>query len=449
MTRGANYMRRRTLSPRAPLFALVMASAFSFPVISSPQFASLRFPPAPSPRSLIPKGQKEPAVPRDVRVRYQAAQATPITIPFELANRHIILKVRINNSRPLAFVLDTGDKYAIVDLDRARELGLTLEGVVRMQGAGADTPTGAFVRSASFTIEGLDGFNQPVALALPIRSLASRLGQDFDGIIGHDFIRNFVVEIDYQARQMKLHERKTFSYKGAGESVPIKINSAGHPIIDAQVTPLEGDVIKGKFVVDIGSGLALALHSPTVRSHKLPGPNTKTIKALGAAGAGGSVSGQLGRVAELKVGSFSIQNPITLFAADSAGAFANSEQVGNIGAQVMNRFRVFLDYERERIILEPSSMFGKAYDRAFSGLSLEAHGTDYRTYRITGVLENSPASEARLQKDDVIIEVDGRPASGFTLTRLNGLFELAASYELTVKRGDQTMKVKLTPRRMV
>lgn len=441
-------MRRKTLLLTAGLmFALTLASVFSFPLIYSAQSASLGIQHGSSPQALIPGARKDATLPRSVL--YQTAQANPIPIPFELANRHITLKVRINNSRPLAFVLDTGDKYAIVDLDRARELGLTLEGVVRMQGAGADMPTGAFVRLAAFTIDGLDGFNQPVALALPIRRLASRLGQDFDGIIGHDFIRNFVVEIDYQARQMKLHERKTFSYKGAGESVPIKINSAGHPIIDAEVTPLAGEVIKGKFVVDIGSGLALALHSPTVRNHKLPGPNSRSVKALGAAGAGGSVSGQFGRVAQLKVGSFTLKNPITLFAEDSSGAFASSELVGNIGAQVMNRFRVFLDYERERIILEPNSMYERPYDRAFTGLSLEAHGSDYRTYRITGVLENSPASEARLQKDDVIVEVDGRPASGFTLTKLNGWFELPVSYELTVKRGDQIMKVKLTPRRMV
>jgi len=56
-----------------------------------------------------------------------AVQSSPITIPFELANRHIMLKIRVNESRPLAFVLDTGDKYAIIDLDRAREIGLKLE----------------------------------------------------------------------------------------------------------------------------------------------------------------------------------------------------------------------------------------------------------------------------------------------------------------------------------
>ena len=41
------------------------------------------------------------------------ASNTPdeVTIPFELVNKHVVLKAKINNSRPLPFLLDTGDKY--------------------------------------------------------------------------------------------------------------------------------------------------------------------------------------------------------------------------------------------------------------------------------------------------------------------------------------------------
>jgi len=50
--------------------------------------------------------------------------SAPISIPFELITRHIIIPVRINNSRPLSFVLDTGDKYGIVNTETAKALGL-------------------------------------------------------------------------------------------------------------------------------------------------------------------------------------------------------------------------------------------------------------------------------------------------------------------------------------
>jgi hypothetical protein len=379
--------------------------------------------------------------------------APVVAIPFELVNRHIVLKVKVNNSPPLSFVLDTGDRYAIINLDRAKEMGLKLVGEVHMGGAGgAEAPSGAMVQEASFTIPGLTSFTQPVTLALPIGSLASRMGQDFDGIIGSEFIKEFVVEIDYRAQLIKLHDKNGFNYSGPGESVPIELSmsghGAGHPFIEAEVTPVGGEAIRGKFVLDIGSGGALALHSPFVAEHHLPGPNMKTIKAFGA-GAGGEISGQIGRVSELKIGKFKISNPTAMFSQDTAGAFASRELAGNIGAQITSKFRLFLDYSHNRIIFEPNAAFSEPFDRASGGLSLQAEGADYRTFRIRNVLENSPASESGLQTSDIITAIDGRPATELTLTRINEMFERPVPYKLTVKRGEQTLKLTLTPRKLV
>src|ERR1700682_1334230 len=136
-----------------------------------------------------------------------AASVSGVTIPFELVNKHVVIQVKVNNSRPLSFILDTGDKFAIIDLERAKELGLSLQGELRVAGAGSESPTGAFVRNSTFTIPGLGGFSQPVNIALPVRNLAPRMGQDFDGILGSEFIKEFVVELDYQARVLKLHDK--------------------------------------------------------------------------------------------------------------------------------------------------------------------------------------------------------------------------------------------------
>lgn len=379
----------------------------------------------------------------------QAPVASVVSIPFELANRHIIVKVKVENSRPLSFILDTGDNFAIINLDRAKELGLKLEGEVRMGGAGAETRTGSFVKDATFTIPGLAGFSQPVNLALPIGRLASRLGQDFDGIIGSEFIKEFVVEVDYQARVLRLHDKDKFVYSGPGQSIPVQLNAAGHPILEAEVTPVGSDPVKGKFVLDIGSGGALILHSPFVSERGLLNPNLKTIKALGMAGAGGEVTGRIGRVSELKIGNFKISAPITMFAQDKAGAFASNALLGNIGMQIASRFRIFLDYKRDRIIFEPNDSFAKPFNRAFAGIAVQAESRDYRTFRIDEVLENSPAAEVGLQKNDVITAVDSKPAAELTLTKLNEMFERPVAYLLTIQRGERTLKVTLTPRRLV
>ena len=383
-----------------------------------------------------------------VQTATQAPAKAPATIPFELNNKHIVLNVKVN-SQPLAFVLDTGDKYAIIDLDLAKRMNLNLNGEVRVGGAGAAVNKGAMVSDASFTIDGLPGFSQPVKMALPISAMSSRAGRSFDGLIGEEFIREFVVEVDYLAHVLKLHDKDTFVYSGPGESIPIKLVN-GHPILDAEVTPGGSTTpLKGKFVLDLGAGLALALYSPFVAQNRLLGPEVKTIRSLGGMGAGGETSGQIGRVTELKLGSFSIKSPVTLFSEDKAGAFAMDTLAGNIGARVANKFRLFLDYSRNRIIFEPNSTFAAPYDNSSAGLGLVAEGSDYRTFRVRAVLENSPASEVGLQKDDVIVAVNGQPAAELTLSKLNEMFEKPVAYKLTIRRGEQTLQITLTPRRLI
>lgn len=375
--------------------------------------------------------------------------ATDVSIPFELVTRHIVLKVRINNSRPLSFVLDTGDRVGIVDTEVAKELGLKLQGQVRIGGAGSDTLPGSIVADANWTLPGLEGFSQPIKLAIPLGKLEARFGHDFDGIIGADFIAQFVVEVDYAARVIKLHDKSTFSYNGPGESIPMQLDQQGHPVIEAVVTPAGSAPLTGKFVLDLGAGGALALHSPFVSKHQLLKSDLKTIRAIGVGGAGGQTTGRIGRVAELKIGTFQIADPITIFSEDKAGAFASTALAGNIGQQIAGKFKLFLDYDHKRIIFEPAAAFKEPFDRAQSGLAISAEGRDYTIFRVTDVLEDSPASEAGLQKDDLIVQVNETPATDLTITKLGELFERPAAYKMTIKRGEQTLQVTLRPRKLI
>ena len=119
----------------------------------------------------------------------KAASSVRATIPFELNNRHIMVKAKVNGQQ-ITFVLDTGDQVAIVDLDLARRMNLSLSGEVRVGGAGAAISTGAMVQNATFTIDGLEKFSQPVRMALPLgKVLSPRAGRAFEGIIGQEFIQ--------------------------------------------------------------------------------------------------------------------------------------------------------------------------------------------------------------------------------------------------------------------
>lgn len=383
------------------------------------------------------------------QIAAQGAASQAVAIPFELATRHVIVKVTVNNSRPLSFVLDTGASVAMIRTDVARELGLPLYGSARIGGAGPGTQEGSLVKGATWSLVGFDGFSQPLALALPFPELPAAMGRDTHGIIGGEFIKQFVLELDYQSRIIRLHNRQTFAYAGPGETIPIEFNRDGHPVLEAAVTTMDGRSIVRRFHLDIGSGRALVLHSPFVAEQNLLGPHSTTIPAIGMRGAGGRTSGRIGRVAALRIGSHTIDRPITVFSQDKAGAFANASLAGNIGAEIVSRFRTFFDYGRRRIILEPSSIFGEPFERAFSGLSLRAEGADYRTFRVREVLEQSAASEAGIREGDVITAINGTPASELTLSTINEMLEKPVAYKVTLRRDDETVSVALTPRQLI
>ena len=373
----------------------------------------------------------------------------PLVIPFELVTRHILIRVKINNSDPLWFIFDTGDKVAIVDLGRAKSLGLTLQGEVNVGGAGAGTLKGSTVRDASLNVIGVEGNPQPVMLAIPLDGLEPRFGHDIDGIIGADFIKQFVVEIDYSARVLRLHEKNTFAYSGSGEILPLTFIHGGYPVIDAGVVIPGREKVAGRFILDFGSGASLALHTPFIREQNLLSPSQKTIRAMGAGGAGGKINGRSGRVAELRIGKFQIDSPLTLFSEDTSGAFATSEIQGNIGAMILAKFRAFLDYGRNRIILEPNATLKDPIAPVSSGLKLVAYGSDYKTFRVDELLEDSPAVEAGLQKDDVVVAIDGRPSTELTLSSLQEALEKPTPHKLSIRRGGSTLQITLTPRKLV
>ena len=105
-------------------------------------------------------------------VARQTAAAVAVSIPFELATRHVIVQVSVNKSRPLSFVLDTGAAAAIVRMDVAKDLGLPLQGTVNTSGAGAGRQEGRFVKDATWSLIGLSALDQ-----------TARRERRFDGLL--------------------------------------------------------------------------------------------------------------------------------------------------------------------------------------------------------------------------------------------------------------------------
>jgi hypothetical protein len=379
-----------------------------------------------------------------------SATGTPreVTIPFELINKTVFLRVAVNG-RPLWFVLDTGIKPAVMDLAVARSIGLELGAPAAVVGAGKDTVTARFLKNGSVSVVGLDGFSQPLAIALPMEQLANTMGHEFAGLLGSDFIRGFVIAIDYIRHTLTLQDTTGFAYRGAGEVLPITFNASGHPLVAAQVIDGGRPPLSGNFVVDIGSGAGLILNTPFVDSGRFLTADRPTVHWIEGRGVGGEIAGVVGRVTGLRLGRVLIDQPVTVFTRTSTGPFASTDAQGDIGAGILEKFTLILDYSRSRIILEPNARFPEPQEYNRSGFSLGSSGPDYRRFQVDAVAEDSPASEAGLQAGDTLVAIDGRPAEAYTLSEIRLMLKDARRCRLTVLRGASRLDLTLLLRRAI
>jgi hypothetical protein len=331
----------------------------------------------------------------------------------------------------------------------ARSLGLDLQGEIDVGGGGKETVTGKFVKNSEFSVLGLQGFTQPLFLAVPFDELSKTCGHEFSGILGFDFLSPFVVEIDYVNKTITFHDRESYQYHGSGESIPITFDSHAHPQLKAQIAIDERGPMAELFVLDLGASGYLELNSPFVQKEHLPGKSRPAVPSMSARGIGGALAGSVGRVKELQIGTFRVSNPIALFSQDIKGANASSSAQGTIGAGIMSKFKVILDYADKRIILEPNSDFALPTEYDMSGLHFLGLGQDRTRFEIDQVAENSPGSQADIRQGDVLAAIDGKPASAYTVSELRRLFRQEKEYRLTIQRGDQRLEARLALHRRI
>jgi Aspartyl protease len=106
---------------------------------------------------------------------------------------------KINGSRPLWFILDTGANTAALDEALAQELGLKTEGGGETPGVGSNAVQMKFLKNIKFSLPDLNFFDDEI-IALHYRPNFAFQGRETDGIFSYDFLKRFVVTIDYEKR---------------------------------------------------------------------------------------------------------------------------------------------------------------------------------------------------------------------------------------------------------
>jgi len=356
-------------------------------------------------------------------------------IPFELSGNLIVLKVRVNRSRPLHFIFDTGAGISVIDPQSAKALRLRTKGKLKLDATGGSVQSG-LIQSVTLSVPGVEVFNQTLA-TIDLDAFAPLFGFKIDGIIGYDFINNFVVEIDYAAGVMNFFGTQGYKYHGAGESIPIEIVDKT-PFVRGRIVLNGREPIEGKFEIDTGGTGILNLNTPFVNKHKMLETLAKQTESK-MGGAGGSAAAVKAHVPAIELGSFAIKNPLVVFAQGTEGSEGSTEYDGALDNGFFRQFKVILNYSRSEVLLERSHK--AATD--LSGLEIVAEPPRFRTYVVNAVAENSPAAAAGIQEEDTIIAVDGQPTARLTLRELRRLFTQPGEHLLKIKHDSKNIEVRI------
>ncbi len=139
-------------------------------------------------------------------------------IPFTFRNGMIWLKIEVaGQTTRLNFLLDSGAGKTVLHLGTAQRLGVKL--------GARETVQGVQGRSAAYRIDSLAATVGSASvprdmLALDLSSVSAGCGTRIDGLLGADFFRARIVQIDFAAQKVRLFDRREGRAVG-GQILPL------------------------------------------------------------------------------------------------------------------------------------------------------------------------------------------------------------------------------------
>lgn len=406
-------------------------------------------------------------------------EANKISVPFKLINNLVFVPIKVNGIE-LNFLLDTGVVETILfSLEDKKEIRFFNAEKILLKGLGSqEAVEGLKSTNNVLEISSLKDRNHMLYIVLdPDFNLSSHIGIPVNGIIGYQFFRNNLVEIDYRKRRVVVYKdtaknRAKMSKKFS--AIPITIEKA-KPYLKSSVYQNNLDV-PVKLLVDIGNSDAVWLFQDRSKLIKVPEKNFDDFLGRGFSG---DVEGKRGRIEKFQMGDFVFSKPVVAFpdSISIRNVTMVPDRMGSVGGEIMKRFTVVFDYREKQLYLKKNSDYQAPFSYNKSGVEIQHNGlqwvqetvrmetvplstkynesggvsikTDFKykfqlkpIYGIANVRKNSPAAKAGLQKGDIIIKVNNNIPYKYSLQEINSLFKSVEDKWITieVERESQILK---------
>lgn len=376
-----------------------------------------------------------------------------VTFNFKSSNNLIIIPVTINNSDTLNFILDTGVRYPIItELPFVNKLNLNFLQPINVRGLGEGEQLTAY-RSGNntITLEGLAAYDQEIHMVINENFQISHiLGIPVHGLIGFNLFKDYVVKIDYEEHKITLIKPEYFTYKERERDIVLPLSfEQNKPFVKTSIVTDKNEDVPVKLLVDTGASDAIWLSTNSDNRISLPENHIETFLGRGLSG---DLYGKKGRIGAIWVGPLVLYEPIVAFPDNELvdELIGKNDRNGTLGAEILRRFYVTMDYPGKRIILRPNSNLKDEFNYNMSGVEVTNPMPGLPIFLISNIRKNSPAYYAGILENDQIISINNTSNKSLSLNDINLLFQSQEDrrIKMTVLRNGEQIKTEFFLKKM-
>ncbi|MEZ4792038.1 MAG: aspartyl protease family protein [Gelidibacter sp.] len=379
-------------------------------------------------------------------------------IHFRLINNLIVIPVEVNGVK-LSFLLDSGVSkpilFNIINLSDSLQIN-HLE-TVYLRGLGAEGTIEALKSKGNILKIGKAiNVNQEVYVVFDEGiNFTPRLGIPIHGIIGYDVFKDFIVEINYSSKSMKLHKPSAYRYRKCKKCRTFELTlSHNKPYIDGMVE-IDSVPIPVKLLIDSGGSDALWLFEDDEKGIMPIGD--KYFEDYLGKGLSGSVYGKRSKIKSFSLQDFKFEDVNVAFPDSSSISIARKfkDRSGSISGELLRRFNIIFDYGNGKVTFKKNSNFKAPFHYNKSGIVLEQNGirlvkevndrffynkdentsgadrivvqTSYKlavkpAFTVVELRKGSPAEKAGVLLGDIILTVNNKDTANLKMQDITDMF---------------------------
>ena len=332
------------------------------------------------------------------------------------------------------FAVDTGSDLTLLDVKYRERLGLPVDGV-NVSTAFSDLPM--VVYSPPELTVGDQSLRPERVGCLDLNFLQKVVGKTFDGVLGMDLLKHYVVPFDPAKAIFSLSSKVSKSTKKHATAIPLTTGgSQEHFQLQARIN----NSVPVNLRIDSGNNGFLSLNQADW-NRVFPDEKSRVREFLSVGADARPQMSKNARVQTITIGTNVYTNVI-------AKLLSNPGLSSQLGYGFLKQHVSTLDFSNQVFYLTPSSHFGELDERSMSGLALIRADSKIMVY---SVMQDSPAFEAGIRAGQELVSINGNETASLSLKSIRQILRQKAGSQVVIKvrQGDQTEEIKLRLREFI